>query len=1081
LSRQSKKRALFYSTALIVILLLLAPFILEKFVNFSIVKEKISFFVKQTTGVQIDQDEIDFIFYPRPGVRFNKIELSFGDVLQLDIGAINVDVDISKLLKGKFAVSKIFVDSPDIRYTLPGDILDSQTPVRPFYLKFPKEEIQRLFALFPDSQDTLEIVIHNIHTDHFQSMDGSFFVTNTRQSMTFSAQIRGLDIRKNQFSEDSPLQKIDINRIKSKKINIIAKLDGKGILTGNFQVTAPKIFTKQIPDKALSCDLLDFKFHFSRQFSSFQLKPVLFSYPHARVGINFTDDRKAKKTKITFTGNDIDIEQAGKACLNLMGSNEVAGKLFDILRGGRAKKVTVGFTGNTIATLFAGKNLFLAGSAESCLVKIPETPLIAKKVDGDAVLKNGILHIKARKGQVTATLIRGGWLDIDLLNHEDIPFKGEFKLHTDLSTLPELLRSLLPGTLLSRELAKVSGVKGQADAILKLGMESMQKDLFVHVTAKNLLIKGYYDPIGLPITITSGHFLYENDKVVLKKISGSLKDSSVKNLNAVIDFSQFPYFDIDTGPARINMEEIMGWLKSYDRVMELILPVKKISGNLFIESSRLSGPIFEPENWKFEAKGSGRDINIKVSQKKGENPDNEQINSVSGRFHLTDEMVRLQGVKAQIKNLSWIYPAIDMANLSSIKLPIEIFETNFKVVKTRTQLQGKISFPLGGEFFFDLAGKNIADLFPRLLILQDKEESNAIVMFNRDPLKPLIRFEGILNTRTLEKIFIKDSFLDNLVFAYTAGNPIQLFTDTNSDLHVNLEKINLDSLLAIGNQVKKSGHNLFDNKTLYVNVGQLTYKKMVFRNVKTRIDFTKDKTQIYISHANLCDLAVTGMVQLPLAATDNQVITNFAIQPFDNKNIEDMMSCLFKNNNIITGSYSFTCQLSGQASSKIIFQRQNGTLTLKALNGRIYKWTFLSRLLSVLNILHFTDITKEGIGYSTIMIEADIKDSIIYLKKAVVEADNMALIASGRIDPLNDNIDITCLVAPLKTIDDIIKYIPVINTMLSGRLVSFPARATGSLTDPTIIPLAPSAVGKGLINMLGDILKTPVKIFEESP
>ena len=93
----------------------------------------------------------------------------------------------------------------------------------------------------------------------------------------------------------------------------------------------------------------------------------------------------------------------------------------------------------------------------------------------------------------------------------------------------------------------------------------------------------------------------------------------------------------------------------------------------------------------------------------------------------------------------------------------------------------------------------------------------------------------------------------------------------------------------------------------------------------------------------------------------------------------------------------------------------------------------------------------------------------------------MALIFSGWIDPLNDKMDLTCLVAPFKTIDTIIKYIPVVNTMLSGRLVSFPAKATGSITDPVVIPLHPSAVGKGLVNMLGDILKTPVRLFEETP
>jgi hypothetical protein len=133
-----------------------------------------------------------------------------------------------------------------------------------------------------------------------------------------------------------------------------------------------------------------------------------------------------------------------------------------------------------------------------------------------------------------------------------------------------------------------------------------------------------------------------------------------------------------------------------------------------------------------------------------------------------------------------------------------------------------------------------------------------------------------------------------------------------------------------------------------------------------------------------------------------------------------------------------------------------------------------------LNILQVTDISKQGIGYKTIEIDAEVKDSRVHLKRAVIDADNMALSFSGWIDPLNDDMDVTCLVAPFKTIDAIIKHIPVVNTMLSGRLAAFPAKATGSITDPVVTALNPSDVGKGLMNMLEDIIKTPVRLFEKN-
>lgn len=1059
-----------------VFLLFLSPYLLEQIVNLPRVKQKVSSFIEQKTGVEIDQDEIDILFLPKPGVRFNEMVLSFGEMLQVDIGSIHIDINFSKLIKGKFAVSKILIESPHIRYTPPKIDPESIVSAQPFQLRLPKEEIQQLFALFPDSQDTLELKIRDIKTDYFDTMDGSFFVSNTNQTLIFTAAILRLDLKKNQFPKGSFLQEMNIDAIESDEINMALKLDGAGVLTGNIQVTSPRVLASQIPETPLACDVLDFDFQFSRETLSLALKPVVFSYPPGRVGINFTDDKRGGKTAISFMGDDIDIAQAGKVCLTLMGSNEVVRNLFDILRGGTAKDVTVGFNSKTLATLFDGKNLFLTGSAENTRVKIPETPLIAQKVHGDAILKRGVLHIKAHKGQVSSTtLIKEGWLEIDLMNYEDIPFKGEFNLHSDLSTLPELLISLLPETVLAKELARVGQVVGQTDARLKLGMESMQKDLFVQVSAQNLSLKGNYDLIPLPITITNGSFLYTPEKVFLKDLSGSLGGSFVQNLNAVVDFGQTPHVDIPSGTARIDLSQIFGWLKSYAPVLALMSPVKNTKGELVLDKIKLDGPFFEPGKWQFDINGSGEGINIGFAQ------DKQEIKSVFGSFHLTHKMVEVQGVNGLIKDLSWLAYAIDTPNLTSIELPLKIIEADFKTTKDKAQFQGQLSFPSGPRLSFDLTGKNIENLYPRLLIFKDEKISDAMVMLNKDPSHPLLRFEGNLNSKTLEKIVIKDSFLYNFVRPFTAGGPMKIFTDADSKIHIDMDKLDLDSFLAIESQKRKSkskskSQPLFDHKTLYLSTRQLTYKKTDFLNIDSQINFNKDKTQVLIQNANLCNLTTTGIVQL---YKDKQVTTDFSILSLGNHDLSEVLSCLFKNKNIIDGAYSFVCNFSGQASSDKIAHKQNGSLRLEASNGRIYKWTFLSRLLSVFNILHVADISKKGIGYRTIVIEADIKDSIVHLKKAVIDADNMALIFSGWIDPLNDNMDLTCLVAPFKTIDTIIKYIPVVNTMLSGRLAAFPAKATGSITDPVVTALNPSAVGKGLMNMLEDIIKTPVRLLEE--
>jgi uncharacterized protein YhdP len=209
-----------------------------------------------------------------------------------------------------------------------------------------------------------------------------------------------------------------------------------------------------------------------------------------------------------------------------------------------------------------------------------------------------------------------------------------------------------------------------------------------------------------------------------------------------------------------------------------------------------------------------------------------------------------------------------------------------------------------------------------------------------------------------------------------------------------------------------------------------------------------------------------------------------AFEAHDNVNIQDLLTCLFRKDALMEGRYSLSGTLLYHGSKKNDTAPLGGSFTLTAEEGRIYKWTLLSRILSVLNIstvLEGTlpDVTQKGFAYKKITIEADIKDDRINLTKAIIDGQDMMLIFDGWIDPVKDEMDLTCLVAPFKTVDRIIEKIPIVGTLLGGRLVSVPMKASGNLFDPVVIPLHPSAVGTGLINMMSTILNTPVKLWDK--
>ena len=87
-------------------------------------------------------------------------------------------------------------------------------------------------------------------------------------------------------------------------------------------------------------------------------------------------------------------------------------------------------------------------------------------------------------------------------------------------------------------------------------------------------------------------------------------------------------------------------------------------------------------------------------------------------------------------------------------------------------------------------------------------------------------------------------------------------------------------------------------------------------------------------------------------------------------------------------------------------------------------------------------------------------------------------VAEGSVDLPARTVDVTLLVAPLKTVDAVVSRLPVIGSVLGGSLVSIPVKVSGNLGDPKVTPLPPSAVGKGLLGVMTRTIKLPLKVIQ---
>jgi hypothetical protein len=95
-----------------------------------------------------------------------------------------------------------------------------------------------------------------------------------------------------------------------------------------------------------------------------------------------------------------------------------------------------------------------------------------------------------------------------------------------------------------------------------------------------------------------------------------------------------------------------------------------------------------------------------------------------------------------------------------------------------------------------------------------------------------------------------------------------------------------------------------------------------------------------------------------------------------------------------------------------------------------------------------------------------------------LDSPSLQMTCRGKVDVPNKEMEITILAAPLKTVDRIVKKLPVIGYVLGGTLISIPIKVEGPLDHPKVVPLSPEAVGKGTLEILKRTLQVPVKVLQ---
>ena len=1041
-------------------------------INTEQVKAHLTRGLQDKTGIDVRFNQLGFTLTPLPGLSITGISAQIDPRNQITIDKALVELNPAQLLKFKTTVRRITLQSPELMAKKA--VTEKKVSIAPpDFAASVQNGFDRLLDLPFADTDHLDIIVTNARSNYFNTMDCRIHMTGRTRAVKIKAQISGFGLKTHGIPKLESALNGRITGLDIPHLSVDCRHDENTFLAGNLKIPSLQAHLEASKDHSIDARKFDLKFALSKNKVTARLAPLELVYPKGRVGIDLSLSPGQKVSSIEFTGEQIDIGQARQICLPLLNGLETSQILFDILRAGTAQTVTVGFKSNEIDHLFNAENLFINGCAKSAKVKIPNVPVIVNNASGCAKMKDGVLSIHPKGGHVGKTLITGGDLDINLIDEHTVPFSGKFPLKVDLAELPAVLISLLPDTELAREMSKISSLTGRTDAILELNNTQAHKDLDVKVAAKNIQASGNYQRMPLPIHIDGGSFLLDKRKVVLKNISGAIGNSRISNLNAGIDTKGSVPLHIKNMAANIILEQAAPLVDLFPGARKKLDPIKKFSGIMDIKDLRLEGPMFSPNLWQVHMTGQVNKGDVVFHD------NTKEISNLLCKFNATPSTINLSEIACTIKQTSWLKKNISPEYTQSIILPLTLTRGQFVKQPGACLFQGQILTISGTKVSFMADGPGMDKITPSKVQIVDGNRTHADVTFFKQPDMPRINFSGKLDKATLENMLYPDSYLYRKLRKVTGEKALIVSTDKKTNnITITADTLNLDPLLS-PQKTSAPTRPLVKQKQIFLNVNTLSYDRHVYQKVQAKITIDHPVTDINIIHALFCNFDFSGRITLNHALDKSGVLTHVLFNTDQAKEVSLSIGCLTGSQSVIEGSYTLGGELSGVAQTLAqVKSKQNGHLKFKAKSGRIFKATLLSRLLSVLNIIGDTDLQQQGFGFKTFTADVEVKESVVHIKKAFIDADNMAIIAEGWADPLNDALDITFLVAPFKTIDTIIKYIPLVNTILNGRLVSIPARAYGKISDPIVVPLHPSAVGKGLLTLLGDLVTTPGRLIE---
>jgi len=794
----------------------------------------------------------------------------------------------------------------------------------------------------------------------------------------------------------------------------------------------------------------------------------------------------------------IDVATVRAAVRELANDVPVAGQVFAILRGGHVTGLTLHSEGPTLADLGNSDAFEIRGALAGAHVHIPGVDLDLQDLAGEVVVKDGALageHLVARLGQSRA---RAGTLRLGL-GAAPLSLNVETIVDGDAAELVLLLKRLTTGAL-PAALDRVSDTQGKVTG--KLTLSGSTADVTVTVDVSQLQLSTRVQGLKDRVQVAGGRLSYTTQHLVVSDLTVRAGGSKVSKLSFSSDWAASPAaLAVTAADADIALAEVYPWLATSGWFANVAWAPQALAGRLQLESLQLNGPATAPAQWQFEGTGAALDVALEsqllqkwTKLRSGMSlADARLVRDASGGFSLSGTFRALDDLHGTVE-LLWDTDELRLKRLTlrdaastatfSMLLKHRVLDLGFDGTlgkSTLDQLLANHPFP-GRELRGKMHGRLPLDE-PVSATADGRLEATEVLLPTNGP-KPL-RAESLVIDAQGRRFAVHAAVVGEArTRLQVAGTLAPSSQGLVADLDVTAGALDWSIVESFPAPAPETGDRTPAADaipligTLRVAADSFTYDRFTWKPLHATVLLAGSATTMTVTDANLCGIAMPGKIALAADGFD------VAVQPQAHGALDQMMGCLSEGKGLITGQYTLKGSATGHGRVAEISKSMQGEMTFETKGGRIYRTQVAKTLLSVLSIatgsvLNVTDMAKEGFEYEHITIDAVLRGRTLEVSKVVVNAPSAAMVGEGSVDIIDQTIDLTLLVAPLKTIDTVVKNIPLLGKAMGGTLVSIPVRISGPLSDADVTPMSPEAVGNRLRGFMERAVQLPGQIIEQ--